>query len=155
MSTIHIMGLMLPLKTRFLRHLIQFEGKQTGWGKAIVEFGLVGGFCRDKTSFTYFFGECNILRYICHNSHSINQNTMAPPPMNKWRMHNRLAPLKIIHVLIHVSRQMLYSIWRSSKNLHFNFSIFRTLSILQFKLNIKQDYEVLDIAGNFQLFLGA
>ena len=33
MSTIHIMGLMLPLKTRFLRHLIQFEGKQTGWEK--------------------------------------------------------------------------------------------------------------------------
>ena len=140
MSTIHIMGLMLPLKTRFLRHLIQFEGKQTGQGKQSLNLVWLVDFAETNQLYV-LFGECSsILRYICHNSHSINQNTMGPPPMNKWRMHNRLAPLKIIHVLIHVSRQMLYSIWRSSKNLHFNFSIFRTLSIVQFKLNIKQEY---------------
>ena len=62
MSTIHIMGLMLPLKTRFLRHLIQFEGKQTGWGKAIVEFGLLGGFCRDKPALRTFL--VNVIFYV-------------------------------------------------------------------------------------------
>ena len=55
MSTIHIMGLMLPLKTRFLRHLIQFEGKQTGWGKQSLNLVCLVDFAETNQLYVLFW----------------------------------------------------------------------------------------------------
>ena len=55
MSTIHIMGLMLPLKTRFLRHLIQFEGKQTGWGKQSLNLVWLVDFAETNQLYVLFW----------------------------------------------------------------------------------------------------